>query len=546
MIRASNESMATLSPGGVRPTVGRISRRGFLRSNRALLAVTAVAMFGAIGVVGVEAQGGPPQGGSAPRGSSGLAADVTAKSCSYPSVPAGQGARAVTAGRVEIPVLGLDAPVLQGDGPSQLSLAVGHAADTVWPGSMGTTVLASVGGAWFSRIGSLTPGDEIVFVAACVRYTYSVTATSIVNSQSPIPSGPAVKPVFSPGSGDTPGLVLVTTAPTNALWATQSDYRVTATLSAIQPTGWTSLGGIALPQAPAVSMPPGMGSLPPLPPAPPGILSFQGTPNSSWAQSLGPVAVAEQVRTLYQAAVVAADGGGAPQWVSLSANKVPFAVTAGLKGTKITYLSRVKISLRVNGSNVVAASAQAIVKLSGGHTSGPHILTIGEAVRANHLNIAGFSLAAPTAAVAKAALAAPPITPTTTTTVVPSQSPLSTAAPLQPGTVQISVPFTPVGAAPVIIATPPPPTTVPPPPPTTLPPPPPPTTTTTAPPPPPPTTTTTTTTTTLPPPPTTTTTVPPPTTTTTTVPPPTTTTTTMPPPTSTTTTTLLPLPPLGG
>jgi sortase A len=112
------------------------------------------------------------------------------------------------AGLLEIPRLSLKAPVEQGESDAVLSAAVGHDESSVWPGSDGTSVLAAHDVSWFARIGTLRPGDKVVYVSSCRTDTFVVTGHRIVRRGAPVANSKG------------PTLVLDTCWPNNALWWT--------------------------------------------------------------------------------------------------------------------------------------------------------------------------------------------------------------------------------------------------------------------------------------------------------------------------------------
>lgn len=81
--------------------------------------------------------------------------------------------------RIQIPALGVDAPVVQGDGWEQLKKGVGQHAGTANPGEAGNLVLSAhndVFGEIFRDLDQLKPGDPIVVFTQQRTYTYIVAA----------------------------------------------------------------------------------------------------------------------------------------------------------------------------------------------------------------------------------------------------------------------------------------------------------------------------------------------------------------------------------
>lgn len=85
--------------------------------------------------------------------------------------------------RIQIPAIGVDHPIVQGDGWEQLKKGVGQHVGTANPGQDGNMVLAAhndIFGEIFRFLDQLSPGDEIVLYTNIRSYTYLVTNTQIV------------------------------------------------------------------------------------------------------------------------------------------------------------------------------------------------------------------------------------------------------------------------------------------------------------------------------------------------------------------------------
>jgi len=85
--------------------------------------------------------------------------------------------------RVQIPAIGVDAPVVQGDSWDQLKKGVGQHVGTSDPGRPGNVVLSAhddVFGEIFRSLDRLQPGDQVVIFTAQQQYIYLVTGTQIV------------------------------------------------------------------------------------------------------------------------------------------------------------------------------------------------------------------------------------------------------------------------------------------------------------------------------------------------------------------------------
>ncbi|MEN4011986.1 MAG: class D sortase [Bellilinea sp.] len=85
--------------------------------------------------------------------------------------------------RIQIPAIGVDAPVVQGDGWEQLKKGVGQMIGSPNPGQKGNLVLSAhndVFGEIFRDLDQLQKGDEIIVYTSQRAYVYVVTQTQLV------------------------------------------------------------------------------------------------------------------------------------------------------------------------------------------------------------------------------------------------------------------------------------------------------------------------------------------------------------------------------
>ena len=85
--------------------------------------------------------------------------------------------------RIQIPAIGVDAPIVQGDGWEQLKKGVGQHIGTANPGSAGNTVLSAhndIFGEIFRDLDRLQPGDEITIYTTQRSYTYVISDSIVV------------------------------------------------------------------------------------------------------------------------------------------------------------------------------------------------------------------------------------------------------------------------------------------------------------------------------------------------------------------------------
>jgi sortase A len=87
------------------------------------------------------------------------------------------------AGRIQIPAINVDAPIVQGDGWEQLKRGVGQHVGTPDPGQNGNLVLSAhndVFGEIFKDLDRLKPGDTITVFTNQRQFVYVVTGSKIV------------------------------------------------------------------------------------------------------------------------------------------------------------------------------------------------------------------------------------------------------------------------------------------------------------------------------------------------------------------------------
>ena len=85
--------------------------------------------------------------------------------------------------RIQIPALAIDAPIVQGDGWEQLKKGVGQHIGSVNPGQPGNLILTAhndVFGEIFRYLDRLKRGDQIIVYTNQRSYTYTVSASLIV------------------------------------------------------------------------------------------------------------------------------------------------------------------------------------------------------------------------------------------------------------------------------------------------------------------------------------------------------------------------------
>jgi sortase A len=284
-------------------------------------------------------------------------------------------------GLLEVPALGLVAPVLQGTSDAVLDEAVGHVAGSAWPGQPGTSVLSAHDVTWFSGIGALRPGDVVRYVTPCRTYVFRVTEHHIVAAGSPVYTTQAST------------IVLDTCYPFNALYITSTRYLVYATLTSAMPTHPLSVSPPPPPPPPVPVVPAprrlaaqglGLGTNY----APLGTLTITGSPSSAWRQSSAPIKVHFAVLAAYFGAIRSAEQGERSWWAAL-APSVPVSAAAQIWDGELSgYATLLDISIEVYGSDVASATLSTEVRAG----AGTFHLTVREIVRDGKLLVTGFAM----------------------------------------------------------------------------------------------------------------------------------------------------------
>ncbi len=307
-------------------------------------------------------------------------ADLKCLSLSYlHPAPAASG---TPQGLLEIPALGLVAPVLQGTGDAVLAEAVGHVTASAWPGQPGTSVLAAHDVTWFSRIGRLRPGDEIRYVMPCRTFAYRIMSHRIVSAGYPVYETAAAR------------IVLETCYPLDALFITDSRYLVYADLietspTSAMPTPPASPAALIVP-APKTLLAEGLSLVQNQ--APLDVLRLAGSPSSEWSQTGAPLQAETSVLTAYFGIVRSAEQGERSWWADL-APSVPATAAAGFWDGDITgYDTPLDIVLRVAGGRVLGATLTATVSSAGSSQPGTYNLTVTETVRGKELLVSRFTM----------------------------------------------------------------------------------------------------------------------------------------------------------
>lgn len=147
----------------------------------------------------------------------------------YGSIAYGPGASrkgsGAVIGRLEIPQLGLSAPVIEGVGDSDLQRGAGHIPGTALPGGLGTVGIAAHRDTYFRPLRRITAGMEVLAVGPAGTFRYQVQSTEVVP-----PDRVNVLDV-----ADSPQLTLITCFPFNYIGSAPQRFVVRARLLSLDP-----------------------------------------------------------------------------------------------------------------------------------------------------------------------------------------------------------------------------------------------------------------------------------------------------------------------
>lgn len=278
-----------------------------------------------------------------------------------------------------IPSLQLIAPVVEGDGDTQLADAVGHVPTSVWPGGPGAPVLVAHDVTWFHGLSSLQAGQDVEYVSGCKALVYKVKSSQVVSQGTAVPN--------SPGS-----LALVTCWPLDALWFTGQRLLVVAN----EVGGSASAPAVSIPLAsdvPPIAVPPDLTGDDTLAanPTPLGTLTESGSPSPTFSESPGPLADVAAAQDVYFAALRAAEGGAIGDW-SYIAPGVSINAAGVLQGASLEdYPQPLSTILRVDGEQLTGASISVEVELSGSEP-GTWNVSVTEGIVNGALAITGWQM----------------------------------------------------------------------------------------------------------------------------------------------------------
>jgi sortase A len=283
-------------------------------------------------------------------------------------------------GLLEIPKLGVVAPVEQGTGDPVLAVAVGHDPYSVWPGSAGNSVLEAHDVSYFIGLPKLSAGDTVQYVAPCTTYVFQVSAHNVVSEGSPVYNTPG------------PTITLVTCWPTDALWFTPDRYLVTANEVSQSSTGGSQ-------QYLTASAPPTVPVPPPLAnegvtlatySLPMGTFSLAGTPDPTWAQTTNPLLVQSSAVEAYIAGVRSLVQNRIDWWHAVAPGVAPPEPLVDAANPR--YLTPLNVTVDANGTQATSVTLSNTISVTGGSAPGRYAVTVAETIKKGTLVISSWTL----------------------------------------------------------------------------------------------------------------------------------------------------------
>lgn len=223
-----------------------------------------------------------------------------------PSDPSwGDGARMI----LDVPSLGLRAPVLPGTTDKMLDEGVGHLEGSNWPDQGWTQVLEAHDVTFFGNLDHIHVGATVTLTAPCRTWSYRVTKAQVMHRGDPVPNVPATT------------LVMVTCYPTNALFTTDWRYVVTSTLVSATTSNATSLPGVQTFAPPAASILPGR-SFASLMPDPMGLhmgtMTVAASLGSAFRSSAAALRTANNLLATFSSGLIAVDTASRHGWATVA------------------------------------------------------------------------------------------------------------------------------------------------------------------------------------------------------------------------------------
>lgn len=274
-------------------------------------------------------------------------------------------------GLLDIPKLGLTAPVLQGTGDIVLNVGVGHLPSSAALGQPSIAVLAAHNATWFRHIDQLIRGDTLQVQTASGTYIYKVVSHTVVKT------GDAVAETAASA------LVLESCYPLDALYTTPYRYLVRANLVQVRTATSTgqareqasgqSRGQQVASVVVTASVPKNLadeGLLVHQNAVPLGHLMYSSSTSTAFAQSAAPLAVTNAMTQLFNAYVHASEDSNSAdlEALGLSAsigNVARVNPLFGTAATQVTYVRPLEFRLHVAGIQLQTVMGTAGITIDG-------------------------------------------------------------------------------------------------------------------------------------------------------------------------------------
>jgi sortase A len=293
-----------------------------------------------------------------------IAARSHGASCQVAGVQPGQ-----LSGILTIPALHLSAPVEEGTDDQELDVAVGHDAQSVWPGIDGAAVFLAHDVSYFVHLDQLEPGDLITYRTACNTVRFRVSGQQVVPAGSPV------------GDTSAPSLVLDTCWPPNALFFTPDRLLVRATEVGAATRGGSLHAGAQFVRTVAST---DYATSAPQPLQAQGLTLQQneapmGTMNLvdasvAFAQSPGPLSLEAAALETYFGGLHAAAQEQAGWWAAMAPG-IP--MPAPLAGSQVTgHETPLDVEIDAAGATPLQVVLRSTVTLAGGSAPGAHAMTV--------------------------------------------------------------------------------------------------------------------------------------------------------------------------
>lgn len=292
------------------------------------------------------------------------------------------------AGLLEVPAIGLTAPVEEGATDGVLAAAVGHDPSSVWPGVDGTSAFLAHDVSYFVHLGTLKRGDVVVYRTACSTTRFVVSRVQVVKQGTPLPDTA------------TPSLVLDTCYPSNALFFTtrrllvwtNEEQRVPADGRHGAAIRVPSLDGLSY-RVPAPAALVAQGLTLQQNEAPMGTMTLEGATSPRWAQSPGPLALESAALEAYFGGLHASAEGQSSWWRAIADPGVE--MPGPLIGATATEVSApLDVDIVSSHGVPVEVVLSTVVTTHGGKAPGSYRETVTTAVRDGEVTLSGWSLVA--------------------------------------------------------------------------------------------------------------------------------------------------------